>query len=44
MNVDVFVIVDGKFVAIVPLWMVKHALEDACSQYPGHKIIMEVKR
>lgn len=44
MNRDVFVIVDGRFVAIVPLWMVKHAIEDACAQYPDKKIILEVSR
>jgi hypothetical protein len=41
---DVIVLVDGKCVAIVPLWMVKHALEDAVVQYPDKKIILEVSR
>lgn len=38
------VLVDGNVVASVPLWMVKHAIEDAVSQYPGQKIILEVFR
>ena len=44
MNFDVIVLVDGRCVAIVPLWMVKHAIEDACFQYPDQKIILEVSR
>ena len=44
MNADVIVHVDGKCVAIVPLWMVKHVIEDACVQYPDKKIILEVSR
>lgn len=39
---DVIVLVDGECVAIVPLWMVKHAIEDAAAQYPERKIILEV--
>lgn len=42
MSFDVIVLVDGRCVAIVPLWMVKHAIEDAVVQYPDHKIILEV--
>ena len=38
------VLVDGKCVAIVPLWMVKHAIEDAVAQYPDNKITLEVVR
>lgn len=44
MNFDVIVLVDGRCVAIVPLWMVKHAIEDAVVQYPDKKIILEVSR
>lgn len=44
MSFDVIVLVDGKCVAIVPLWMVKHAIEDAVAQYPDNKIILEVSR
>lgn len=44
MNVDVIVHVDEKCVARVPLWMVKHALEDAVAQYPDKKITLEVSR
>lgn len=44
MNYDVTVLVDGRCVAIVPLWMVKHAIEDAAVQYPDKKIILEVSR
>lgn len=44
MNYDVIVLVDGRCVAIVPLWMVKHAIEDAAVQYPDKKIILEVSR
>ena len=41
---DIFVLVDGEFVAIVPLWMVKHAIEDAVALYPDKKITLEVVR
>lgn len=41
---DVIVRVDGECVAIVPLWMVKHAIEDVVAQYPDKKIILEVVR
>ena len=44
MNFDIIVLVDEKCVAIVPLWMVKHAIEDAVAQYPDKKIILEVAR
>lgn len=44
MNFDVIVLVDAKCVAIVPLWMVKHAIEDAVAQYPDKKITLEVAR
>lgn len=44
MNADVIVLVDGKCVAIVPLWMVKHAIEDAVAHYPDKKIFLEVAR
>lgn len=44
MSFDVIVLVDGKCVAIVPLWMVKHAIEDSVAQYPFKKIILEVSR
>lgn len=44
MNFDVIILVDEKCVAIVPLWMVKHAIEDAVAQYPDKKIILEVAR
>lgn len=44
MNFDVIVLVDGKCVAIVPLWMVKHAIEDAVAQYSDKKITLEVAR
>lgn len=44
MSFDVFVLVDGKCVAIVPLWMVKHVIEDAVVQYPDKKITLEVDR
>jgi hypothetical protein len=45
-NFDVIVLVDAKCVAIVPLWMVKHAIEDAIAQYPDpdKKITLEVAR
>jgi hypothetical protein len=42
MKMDVIVLVDGKCVAIVPLWMVHHAIEDAVIQYPDKKISLEV--
>lgn len=42
MSFDVIVLVDGNCVAIVPLWMVKHAIEDAVVQYPNNKITLEV--
>ena len=44
MIADVIVIVDDKIVATVPLWMVKHAIEDACVQYPDQNIVLEVSR
>lgn len=44
MSFHVIVLVDGKCVAIVPLWMVKHAIEDAVAQYPDNKITLEVAR
>lgn len=44
MSFDVIVLVDGKCVAIVPLWMVKHAIEDSVAQYPDKKINLEVSR
>lgn len=44
MNFDLIVLVDGRCVAIVPLWMVKHAIEDAVAQYPDKKITLEVSR
>ena len=44
MNFDVIIYVAGKCVAIVPLWMIKHAVEDAVSQYPDKKISVEVSR
>ena len=44
MNYGVIVLVDGRCVAIVPLWMVKHAIEDAAVQYPDKKITLEVSR
>lgn len=44
MRFDVIVLVDGECVAIVPLWMVKHAIEDAVSQYPDKNITLEVAR
>ena len=39
---SVSVCVDGVPVAVVPLWMLKHAVEDAIAQYPDKKIIVEV--
>lgn len=44
MSFDVSVLVDGNCVVIVPLWMVKHAIEDSVSQYPDKQIILEVSR
>ena len=44
MSFYVIVLVDGKCVAIVPLWMVKHAIEDAVVYYPDKKITLEVAR
>lgn len=44
MNFYVIVLVDGRCVAIVPLWMVKHAIEDVVAQYPDKKITLEVSR
>lgn len=44
MTYYVNVLVDGRCVAIVPLWMVKHAIEDAVVQYPDKKIALEVSR
>ena len=39
---SVSVCVDGVPVAVVPFWMIKHAVEDAISQYPDKKISVEV--
>ena len=44
MSFYVIVLVDGKCVAIVPLWMVKHAIEDVVAKYPDNKITLEVAR
>lgn len=44
MNYDVIVLADNQCVAIVPLWMVKHAIEGAVVQYPDKKITLEVSR
>lgn len=44
MSFYVIVLVDGKCVAIVPLWMVKHVIEDSVVQYPDKKITLEVSR
>lgn len=44
MSFDVIVLVDGNGVAIVPLWMFKHAIKDSVSQYPDKKITLEVLR
>ena len=44
MSFDVVVLVDGRCVSIVPLWMVKHAIEDAVVQYPDKKITLEVSK
>ena len=40
----VSVCVDGVPVAVVPLWMIKHAAEDAIAQYPDSKISLEVSK
>lgn len=40
----IIVIVDGEKVAIVPLWMFCHVIDDAVSRYPGSTIVLEVKR
>lgn len=40
--ITVCVRVDDVFVAQVPLWMVKHVVEDAVSHYPTSKIVLEV--
>lgn len=39
---SVSVCVGGVPVAVVPLWMIKHAVEDAIAQYPDKKITVEV--
>ena len=39
---SVSVCVDGVPVAVVPLWMIKHAVEDAIAHYPDKKITVEV--
>lgn len=39
---SVSVCVDGVPVAVVPLWMIKHAVEDAIAQYSDKKITVEV--
>lgn len=39
---SVSVCVDGVPVAVVPLWMINHAVEDAIAQYPDKKITVEV--
>ena len=38
------VFVDGEKVASLPLWMSRHAIEDAVSRYPGCKIVLEVEQ
>ena len=38
------VIVDGVKVASLPLWMVRHVIEDTVSRYPGKLIVVEVKQ
>lgn len=43
MKLDVFVFVDDDLVAVVPLWMLRHAFEDVVAQYPGKKIVLEVR-
>lgn len=40
----VSVCVDDVLVAVVPLWMIKHAVEDAIVQYPDSKITLEVSK
>ena len=40
------VIVDGEKVALVPLWMSRHVIDDAPRagrDYPGSTIVLEVK-
>ncbi len=37
------VFVDGEKVALVPLWMARHVIDDAVSRYPGSTILLEVK-
>ena len=37
------VIVDGEKVALVPLWMSRHVIDDVVSRYPGSTIVLEVK-
>lgn len=37
------VIVDGEKVALVPLWISRHVIDDAVSRYPGSTIVLEVK-
>ena len=37
------VIVDGEKVALVPLWMYRHVIDDAVSRYSGSTIVLEVK-
>jgi len=39
---SVSVCVDGVPVAVVPFWMIKHAVKDAIAKYSGKKIIVEV--
>lgn len=39
----IFVIVDGVKVAVVPLWMSRHVIDDVVSRYPGSTIVLEVK-
>lgn len=34
--------IDDAVVAIVPLWMLKHAAEDAIAMYSNSKIVLEV--
>lgn len=41
---SVSVCVDGVPVAVVPFWMIKHAIEDSVVQYPDKKITLEVLR
>lgn len=40
--IKLYVLVDGEVVADVPLWMIKHAVEDAVSMYPAKRISVEV--